>query len=705
MSNINPANTAPANLLLPAPTPQFRRQVLKAAGFIVLFFFIYIVLLISAAALALACIAGGIALVFSFQKMLAVVTALALVLVGGMLLLFLISFLFSRQKKQPAPRTLLQAAEHPMLFSFITALTVATRTRLPAKVFAIPGVTANVLYGPGNGQLEIGLGLVNSLNLSELQMVLARALGRFSHSSMQLGAYVSILHQWIYHRLYEHGGRYTAMVRKAGRSLVLRPFSRIAVGFANGIQYLLRSLFGLINREYLPMNREMEYYADAVGLQVAGSKAAISAMHRMEMGAFCLNNCLHELPALAAGGRRFRNLYEAHSAWLRHYTLQNHLLPDAAGLPVISDVYLQAFVKSRVQFRSRSASQPGMEEREQRYRAAAVERPLQTSGAWELFHEPLRLQEDLTTLLYRHEMPGSEVYQWYTGQELTADLERRYHQHSFPRAFKGYYDNRPFSVLTGAWRQPLSPSELNRLTLDGLYTSANTLRIRQFFRDRQDAETLQAIAGREIPVAFFEFEGQSHPAAEAPELLAAMLAAVERQANWLQAQDALAFRFHYTRALSKGSGQAQIMMQLYESVLLHQEKAELLGELAARIVQCVGVLFATPDITMEEALPWFDILDAESSQFKLLLQDMWQHQAILSAWEPELKQKAAHFLWHSNNYLEDNTPRVQEIGLLQEICAAVLEHYNNYVQFIKKWYLDFVLELEVPSPRSTLHSS
>lgn len=703
MSNVYPANAAPEKPMFPIPAPSFRRQVIKAAGCVLLFFLAYIVLLLIMTALAAACIAGGVVLALAIHKMLAFIAALVLVILGGMLLLLLASFVFSRAPRQWPRRMLLQSSEHPRLFSFVAALTSTLQIRFPRKIFAIPGVTAamsapSLFWRPAAGQLEIGLGLVNSLNLSEFQMVLARTLGRFSRPGMQMGNYISWHHQWIYHRLYEHGNRYTTVVRRAGRSLVLRPFSRIAIAVANGIEYLLRGLFGVLNRAYLPLNREMEFYADAVGVHVAGSQAAVSAMHRVALGSFCLDQCLHELPPLAAARLRFRNLYETHGAMLRHYAARNHLSTDATGLPVITEVYRHSFVRSRVQFRSKGASQPGLEEREARCIAAAVDGPLLSQSAWELFPEPARLQENMTMLLYNQGPGACEEYEWCDTASFMLGQEQRYHQYEFPRAFNGYYDNRPFPALTPAHRQPLTTAELAQCGFDTIYAVEHAIRIKQLFRDLHDAETLLAISEGQMAVTRFEFDGHSYPAAGAAALLGTLQAAVQQQANWLQAHDSLAFRFHYTRAMLQGK--EQTMLQLYESVLQHQAKAQLLSDQVARIVHCTGMLFSVPDVTMEEALPWFDILDAESGQFRTLLKELWQQPAVVAGWEAGLKQQAAHFLSRQYSYLDDHTPRFQEIQLLQEISGAVLEHYNNYVTFARKRYLDFVIEI---NPQASIH--
>jgi Zn-dependent protease with chaperone function len=685
MSNDNPVNQEPVCAAIPVPTPLFRRQVIKAAGFIFLFFTAYVLLLLLTTALATACVAGGILLLMMLHKVLAVITALVLVAMGIMLLLFLGIYLFGRPGRQRPSRTLLQPAEHPRLFSFISELAGATRTRLPRKVFAIPGVTATALRGAGNlrlggSQLEIGLGLVNSVNISELKMMLARSLGRVSLPGMQLGSYISGLHQWIYHRLYE-SDRPHITIRRFGRSYVLRPFSRITIGIADGMQYLLSALFGPVNRACLPVNREMEFYADAAGTQAAGSQTAISALYRAEIGGYCMEHCTQELPRLEAEGLRFRNLYEVQRALIQRYTLRHYLPADTAGLPVITDTYLQTFITSRIQFRNQGASQPGLEERARRCRAIAAPDGGPTASAWELFNNPVRLQEDITAMQYGA-APAFEDIKWYSVPAFITELEQQERQYALPPAFKGYYDNRAFTPLSPDWQQPLTEAEKAANNFDGLYAPAHAVRIKLFFRDRQDLETLEGIAGGQIPVGQFEFDGQTCTAGQAPELLSKLSAAVAEEEAWLHEHDRLAFRFHYTRALEKDGRDAQALLQLYEKVILHQEKAQQLSDTVANIIDCSAMMFGNQPDFPENMDVMAEILKTETDRFRQLFEELWQYQEVVRHWDRELQVMA-------ENYIRSGQPVVP----FEELGASVLDQYNNYLALIKKAYLDLVLEL------------
>ncbi|GAA0524535.1 M48 family metallopeptidase [Chitinophaga japonensis] len=710
MSNSYQANPTPADPVLPSPAPLLQRQLLKVTSFIALFFLVYVLLLLGMAGLGAAFITGGIMLATAMHRVLAIITALPMVLLGAMLLAFPSRFVFGRKKRPYAYRALLQRSEHPQLFAFVAQLAAITRTTCPEKIFAVPGMQATLLP-PGSllrlagARLEIGLGLVNSLNRGEFRMMLARTLGHCSQRSVQLGSFIGAQHQRIYYMLYESGTWHNHLVSRAMQHLLLHPLGRIATGIAGGMQFLLRKLYQLIHQAYIPLSREMELHADAIGCSIAGSEAAISALRRAEVGGACFEHCLHKLPLLAEKQLRFRNLYAAHRTYLHHYALQNGLALDAARLPVVTDAYLESFIKSQVQFRQQGAAQPDREEREQRCQAAAVVQETATGSAWELFHNPAGLQETMTAMIYDRGLPAHGSYHWYTPQELLTELEQQYRQLAFPGAFHQYYDNRPFTALTAACQQPLAEAELSRHSMASLYAPAYARQIRQLFRNRQDAATLQAIAAGEIRAGAFEFRGQPYPAASAGHLLDILQADIAQQEAWLEAQDHLAFRVHYSRALHQGRGQAEDLLQKYRRVLQHQEKAQLLETQVSRIIHCTGDLFGATGITMEQARPYFDILEAESARFRQLLQELWQNPELANAWEPELRQKTGRFLQQPASYLDSGIPLVTAIQLLHEICVTVPEHYHHYITRLQQQYLAAALALEVPGLQTTAHGA
>ena len=93
--------------------------------------------------------------------------------------------------------------QEPRLFAFLDRLADDTGAPRPNRVFVSTRVNAAVFYDvsllnllfPTKKNLEIGLGLVNALNLSEFKAVLAHEFGHFAQRSMAVGRWVYVAQQ------------------------------------------------------------------------------------------------------------------------------------------------------------------------------------------------------------------------------------------------------------------------------------------------------------------------------------------------------------------------------------------------------------------------------------------------------------------------------------------------------------------------------
>jgi len=177
-----------------AISPAFRKKVTAVAGSIFLFLIVYLLLVAAALVLAIACCSFGLMLILRLTSFLPIIIGLGLIGVGVSVVVFLFKFLFAVTKDVNDQRIEITEAEHPRLFDFIRQLTEETRTPFPKKIFLSPDVNAGVFYNssfwsmffPVRKNLEIGLGLVNVVNISEFKAVMAHEFGHFSQKSMKL---------------------------------------------------------------------------------------------------------------------------------------------------------------------------------------------------------------------------------------------------------------------------------------------------------------------------------------------------------------------------------------------------------------------------------------------------------------------------------------------------------------------------------------
>src|SRR6201996_775174 len=200
-----------------------KRQVYKVIGSIVLFMVVYLVLMAAATLLAIAFGWLGILLMINFRSFFGLIFGLGLIGAGISVIVFLVKFVFAVSKDENSQRVEVLEEEQPQLFAFIRELTMAAGTPFPKKIYFSPDVNACVFYNsnfwsmflPIRKNLEIGLGLVNSVNVSEFKAVMAHEFGHFSQRSMRLGSFTYNVNRVIHNMLYENKG-YTAFLQSWG---------------------------------------------------------------------------------------------------------------------------------------------------------------------------------------------------------------------------------------------------------------------------------------------------------------------------------------------------------------------------------------------------------------------------------------------------------------------------------------------------------
>ncbi|NLR64150.1 M48 family metalloprotease [Chitinophaga varians] len=699
MTNLYPASPGIKDPAVFQPTTAFRLQIVKVIGFILLFFLLYAIVLLTAITLGAAFITAGIALTGYYPNIFTFIAGPALAILGGLMLFLLVRFLFYRRPPVNPYRAPIEAHHHPRLFDFISRLVKDTRIRFPEKVFVVPEVNVAVFYNasffnllwPARMNLEIGLGLVNSVNISEFKMILAQEFAHFSRRSMKLGSYVYALNKVLYNMLYENDSWNDLAIRWSSHGSLPGFFAHVTLMLVNSIQFLLRKLYRLINRQYLELSREMEFHADALAVSLAGTAAAISGGRRVEMGTYCLDHCMHKLSELENDGQQFSNIFQTHRAVIDYYARQNRLDTDAAGLPVIPDSYFHTFLKSRVQLREQWTTHPTREDREQRYLAAGIICEQVNTSAWQLFDDPELLQEQSTRQVYDVLSPG------FTGEtispaEFVAELTHRHRLYEYPAAFHDYYDNRAFTAINTEDEQALSAAVATSMAQ--LYHPDIVWRIRSYYRDKQDVETLQAIAIGQFQTRTFEFDGQSRKASDARELARQLARHVAAEQDWLQQHDRQAYGYHYQRALAKGPDTVRLLTTRYQQILMHQEFANRLNDQVVRVIHAISQVFNASHDTLALLMPWMEELRAECWRFRRLLHEVTSSPGHTSCLSPELYDRVQLFTMQDCIFMQDQVPDYAALQELHEIISSVMEQYNNSNVLLRKSFLEFLLTME-----------
>ncbi len=512
MSSLNyppsPAFVAPEKL---APSAAFKKQVAKVVFAIILFFLVYILLVIASIALAVGCFYLGVVIITALANFTTVIGGLGLMAVGISVIFFLIKFIFAVTKNENPLRVEIKEEDQPELFEFVRKLRNETNAPFPKKIFVSPEVNASVFYNssfwsmmfPVRKNLEIGLGLVNSINISELKAVIAHEFGHFSQRSMKLGSFTYNVNRIIYDMLYNNNS-YTKFLNAWARlHRILSFFAQMTIKIAQGIQYVLRKVYAVINKSYLGLSREMEFHADTVAASAAGGNNVINGLSRIEIASNCYNTTLNMADDLLKSKKRMDNIFDNQLTIFRSLGAK-YQLQEIKGLPEISFEFIRSFSTSRINYQNQWASHPELSERKAHLDALDLNVSPDESSAWIIFRNAKKLQEMLSAKVY-FRVKDYDQLKVIDADEFNSQYKKENEEFALPVEYKGYYNKRLIQI--NDWDiSGLSKLETSK-TFDELFTDTNAQRYTAINQNYNDIGLLTAIHDKQVDSKSFDFDG------------------------------------------------------------------------------------------------------------------------------------------------------------------------------------------------------
>ncbi|MCT4580984.1 MAG: M48 family metallopeptidase [Flavobacteriales bacterium] len=322
------------------------------------------------------------------------------------LFMFKSLFIFNKKKEELTGR--ITEDDEPELFQFIYAIADEVGAPRPYKVFLSTRVNACVFYDlsiinllfPTKKNLEIGLGLINVLNVGELKAVLAHEFGHFAQKSMLLGRYV-----------------YTAQqiaVRVVNKRDILDQFLaglssvdiRIAwVGWILSIMVwavraLIQTLFSVVVIAERALSREMEFQADLVAVSVTGSDALVHGLHKLKAADEGYHASIEAINTQLKEKKAVEDLFSLQTNFIKkmQWILAN---PLYGASPEIKGEKARVFSKRGIAPPEMWATHPADNEREENAKKIYVSHPIDPRSSWELFKDPQSIRKNETAQLIR----------------------------------------------------------------------------------------------------------------------------------------------------------------------------------------------------------------------------------------------------------------------------------------------------------------
>jgi Zn-dependent protease with chaperone function len=675
--SLYPATPAHVPLSVTAPSATFKKEVKKVMGSILLFFAVYLILIGFSVTLAIGCMYAGFFVIINSGHLIGIIGGLGIISIGIMVFIFLVKFIFSVKKFDESGSTAITKSEQPELFNFIEQLTKDTQTQFPKKIILSPEVNACVFYNdsfwsmlfPVRKNLQIGLGLVNSLTLSEFKAVMAHEFGHFSQRSMKLGSFVYNVNKAVYNMLYENKDFGNFLQSFGNLHWAIGIFVWVTVQIVKAIQKILQGMYGFINKNYMGLSREMEFHADAVAASVSGSNNCITALRKLEISDVCYQTVIQKANELLQENIRIENVYHNHNEVMANYAAHNKL-PLENATPVADETFFKKFQLHKVNIKDQWASHPPREERETHLLQLNVQVEKDGQPAWVLFNNAAQLQHQLTTSLYKT-VPAHQQKESINA----AAFKERYQQDvitfTLPKQYNGFYDDRQMNdmdfekVCSNSFKPVVNASNFTLLFNDEWVGLTKSLA-----GNEHDAVLLKAISDKQLAVKTFDYDGEKMDKTHAPVLLENLTKEIAEQKARLQQHEETIVNFFYTAAMLQGNQTAATLKEKYIAHFSNRKNVDIFISTGQRIMDLLAPLFAGQKLSIPQAADIAEGLIAESETLKPLIKSALSIGVYTN--NAGLQKKAEDFITADFQYFDSPSFLDKELGALHQIVNETL---------------------------------
>ena len=656
----------------------FKNKTYKAILSIIFFAIIYILLLTLAVGLTVLCIYGSVLIVLTFPRFVTLAFGIGLASFGILILIFLIKFIFTSRKTDNSHLHEIKREDEPELFNEIDKLVIEIGTTFPKKVFLSSEVNAAVFYDstflsmffPIRKNLEIGLGLVNSVTKAELLAILSHEFGHFSQKSMKVGSHVYNVNKVIYNMLFDNES-YDNMIQSwANISGYFSIFVAIAIKVIQSIQWVLRKMYYFVNINYMGLSREMEFHADEIAANVIGFEPLKSSLLRMSFADYCYNSVLSFYENKISQNEISENIFREHT-FAMNFLAEENRMPIINGLPDFSVEEFNKFNKSKLVIKDQWASHPSINERIEKLELINLSsRNPEQSSANLLFKNIEKTQEQLTKKLFAG-VKYQEDVSIIPFDIFAIEYKNDYYKNSFPNLFNCYYDN--YNPAKFETNSIISIDE--NLTIEELFSDQKVDLVYTSFALKNDIETLKKIDTGELEVKTFDYDGVKYKQNECENLLISLNKQLEKLNEQIKQNDINIFRFFKYREqiLSK----QEEIEKYYNEFFDFDKEFDIQSELLTKLTNELS--FVNKETPFEQISINFRKVEDIETHFKIGIKNVLSDNKFSEEITTEIKENLESYISNkriyfiNESYIDDN---------LFILFTAI----NNYGTLITKKY-------------------
>ncbi|MGJ7033609.1 M48 family metalloprotease [Niabella hirudinis] len=671
-------------------TDDFRHRTRQAIFAIIAFILVYLLLVLLGMAFAVGCVYIAIELVARMPRFITIMLGIGLAALGLFVLIFLFKFIFSAKKTDRSHLLKIERSDEPELFEMIDAIVAGVNTLPPKNVYLSSEVNAAVFYDssfwsmflPVQKNLQIGLGLVNTVSKDELKAILAHEFGHFSQRTMKVGSYVYNVNQIIFNMLYENNSYNSLMQKWSNASGYFAVFVAMGVKIVGGIQWVLGKMYQVVNLSYLGLSREMEYHADEIAATVAGAGPLQNALWRMDLSDYAFSSVLQFYEQKIKANIRSANVYPEQDYISRFQARADGILFED-GLPMVTSVHRSKFSKSRLKLDNQWASHPSTEERVARMDALQQEnRPYNRAPANEMVKRLEHYQEYFTDQIFRN-VEYTAAVERYPLQAFEADYSRNYLEHTFDPVFRSYYDDKNidvFDIETINAAQQTDTDFFGEAKVDRVYTAVAL---------KNDIEILQQITDQEIKVKTFDYDGVKYKKTEAAAVQQQLKISLDSLNQGIHENDLNIFRHLLFIATQQGC--AGTIKDAYSRLFAYDQSFDTRLETCRTIWNRLSFIYeATPHSVIQSNFEQLKPIEqAFKAQVKTVLED--------PLYEPVRTGEMSDTL---TRYQENDQPYYVLDHYDDAVLQLLLDSLNHYGFLIGRGY--FILKQDLLKKQAKL---
>lgn len=472
-----------------------------------------------------------------------------------MLFVFTLKFLFSKQEQDYSMLTEIKPNEHPDLFAFIEQICKETGAPRPKKVFLSPEINASVFYDstilslflPVKKNLLIGLGLVNSLNLTEFKAVLAHEFGHFAQSSMKLGSYTymasNIIHDMVYNR-----DRWDHVLEQWRHSDIrLAIFGWILSAVVWIVRHILAAVYAIINKLHASLSRQMEFNADLVAVSLTGSDAIIDGLYRLEGSSAGMGMAQSLLSDAADHNLYTKNLF------FHQRKAEAHLRERNSVSPYVKDENGYIFSAEHDFTPPMYASHPSNYQREQNTKKRMIAGVVDDRSPWILFNNPEAVQEAMTEKMLKlyFKLPPNVTYT--DPEKVDEFIQAELEESTYHEQYKGSYDERLVTIIDPDKVQEMQDElygtgQQKPRSVEDLYDASMVKHMAHIQALTADLTKIYGIATGQNAAKSFQYGGDTHASSKAEEFIKTVSTDLEKANKWWVQHDQKVFLYFWELA-------------------------------------------------------------------------------------------------------------------------------------------------------------